>query len=219
MEPTPSGLGRYGTATLSDALDSLGLPSQALGLAPIDRSMTVAGPAFTVRFEPVGHGDAPPADFIDEVPAGSVVVVDNQGRLDTSVWGGLMTAVAVSRGLGGTVIDGVCRDIAEHVDAAYPVFSRAVHMRTGKDRVQLAAVGQSVALGGVRVAPGDLVLGDHDGVVVVPVGFEHQVRERCVAIEDAEARIRASIARGSSLKDARAEHRYWDLQRRAATDA
>src|SRR5690606_26593800 len=107
-------------------------------------------------------------DYIDDVPEGAVVVLDNGGRQDATVWGDLLTMVASARGLAGTAIDGVCRDSDRAVELEYPIYCRGTWMRTGKDRVRVEAYAEPVTLGGVRVEPGDILVGDSDGIVVVP---------------------------------------------------
>jgi len=157
-------LRRHATTTLSDAMDRLGIAGQAFGIAPLDRRFRLVGPAFTVRTIPVAtRAGASVGDYIDEVPAGSIVVLDNGGRLDATVWGDILTIVAHRRGLGGTVIHGVCRDAARSLELGYPIFSRGVFMRTGKDRVRADGYQVPVSLGDVRVEPGDMVVGDGDG--------------------------------------------------------
>ncbi len=102
-------VGRIDTATLSDALDKLGISGQCLGIKPLDHRFRLAGRAFTVTYAPAGPGGTV-GDFIDDVPEGHVVLIDNGGRPDATVWGDIMTACGHQRKLGGTVIDGACRD-------------------------------------------------------------------------------------------------------------
>jgi len=82
------------TSALSDALDRLGIEGQAVGLLPLDRSFRTAGRAFTVRMLPRGLSGKSVGDYIDDVAAGEVVVIDNGGRLDATVWGDILTTVA-----------------------------------------------------------------------------------------------------------------------------
>ena len=104
-----------------------------------------------------------------------VVVLDNGGRENATVWGDILTEVAHVRGLAGTVIDGVCRDVALCLKLNYPVFSRDHWMRTGKDRVQVEAVNIPVNIGDARVCPGDILRGDADGVVCLPQAHEEAI--------------------------------------------
>jgi 4-hydroxy-4-methyl-2-oxoglutarate aldolase len=209
--PDDNGLG---TSTVSDAMDRLGVTGQPVGLRPAGPANRVWGPAYTVRMAPAGTPPGTVGDFIDDVPAGSVVVIDNHGRLDATVWGDLLTTTACLRGVNGTVINGVCRDSWVLTERNYPMFTLAVHMRTGKDRVQLEAVQQTVSLAGVRVEPADLVIGDPDGVVVVPAARVADVLAVAAEISATEEAIRAEVLAGSSLRTARIRHSYHALQTR-----
>lgn len=206
--------GRIDTATLSDALDRLGIAGQCLGIKPLDHRFRMAGRAFTLSYAPVGHPVGTVGDFIDDVPDGHVVVIDNGGRLDATVWGDILTFCAHKRGVGGTVIDGACRDTHLALDLGYPMYSRSYSMRTGKDRVQLEATQVIVNIGDARVCPGDIMRGDSDGVIVIPRNREDEVLDVAERIEAAEGRIRDAIASGMRLDEARRQQSYHLLQRR-----
>jgi 4-hydroxy-4-methyl-2-oxoglutarate aldolase len=204
--------GRHATTTLSDAMDRLGIAGQAIGIMPLDRGFRLAGRAFTVRTIPVAAESKTVGDYIDDVPSDSVVVLDNAGRLDCTVWGDILTIMAHRRELAGTVIHGVCRDVARSLELGYPIFSRGVTMRTGRGRVQADGYQVPVSLGEVHVAPGDVVVGDGDGLVVIPQGREEEVLAVSREITEAEERIRGEIEAGSRLDEARKRHRYFQLQ-------
>ena len=202
------------TATLSDALDRLGIVGQCSGIAACDPGFRLAGRAFTLLYGPAASPPGTVGDYIDDVPPGSVIVLDNGGRTDVTVWGDILTEIAHRRGLAGTVIDGTNRDVALCRELRYPIFSRHTWMRTGKDRVQVEATGQPVTVGGARVAAGDLLRGDADGVVVIPREHEQRVLDAAREIHDAEQNIRAAVRAGARLDDARRQFRYHQLQSR-----
>ena len=214
MDPQVEQFKAFSTTTISDALDRLGIAGQVFGITPLDRGFRMAGRAFTVRTIPVAKVKGVVGDYIDDVPAGEVVVLDNGGRPDATVWGDILTIMSHRRGLAGTVIHGVCRDATRSLELGYPIFSRGVYMRTGKDRVQADGTNVPVSLGEVRVEPGDLVVGDADGVLVVPAGREAEVLGIAAEITEAEDRIRQEIEQGSRLDEARKRHRYFQLQSR-----
>lgn len=205
------------TAAVSDALDHLGLPGQVAGVRRVSGSGTIAGPAFTVRYEPLGVDGGTVGDYIDDVAPGAVVVLANAGRIDMTVWGGLLSQVASARHLRATVIDGCCRDSSTAQRLGYSVFACATWMRTGKDRVRAEALDVPVSIGGVRVRPGDLVVGDADGVLVVPSARAEDVL--CVAeeIDAVERHIAEEVGGGQRLDDARRSGGYHVLQRRSMT--
>ena len=201
------------TATVSDALDRLRLPGSAMGIAPLWPGQRMAGRAFTVRYVPAGAQRGTVGDYIDDVAPGDVVVLDNAGRLSCTVWGDILTALAHEKKIAGTAIFGVCRDTNKARELGYPIYSSGRFMRTGKDRVEVADVGAPVSLGDVQVRPGDLVLGDDDGVVVVPSGHEERVLEVARGVAATEDRILDDALGGMPLGEARRKHGYHQLQR------
>lgn len=211
-DPNVARVSRLETATLSDALDKLGIAGQCLGIKPLDQRFRLAGRAFTLQYAPYAGGTV--GDFIDDVPPGHVVVIDNGMRPDATVWGDILTTVANRRGIAGTVIDGACRDTHLALDLGYPMFSRSYSMRTGKDRVQLEALNVPVNIGDARVEPGDLVRGDSDGVVVIPREHEEAVLTTAEAIDAAEQKILEAVRSGTRLDVARKEQKYHSLQTR-----
>ena len=196
------------TATLSDALDRLGIVGQCYKIAGRDPDFRMAGRAYTMRCGPATTPPGTVGEYIDDVPAGHVVVIDNGGRDDATIWGDILTEIAHRRGLAGTVIDGISRDVSLCRKLGYPVFSRGHWMRTGKDRVQVEVVNCPVNIGGVRVAPGDILRGDPDGVIVIPQAHEDAV------LDAAEERIREACRSGMRLDEARAQFKYHQLQTR-----
>jgi regulator of RNase E activity RraA len=200
------------TAAISDALDKLALPGPVPNIAPLLPGRRACGPAFTVAYEPVDAGRGTVGDFLDDVPTGAVIVIDNQGRTDATVWGGIMTRAANTHGIAATVINGVCRDVEEIGTTGYPMWSVGRFMRTGKDRVRLAAVQQPLSIGGVSVRPDDVVCGDADGIVVVPAERAAEVAAAAERIHNTEAAIVSAVASGSTLAAARLRHGYHALQ-------
>lgn len=204
------------TASISDAMDSLDIHGTLHGLAPLTYDFRIGGPAFTVQYEPAGTERGSVGDFLDDVPPGAVVLIDNQARTDVTVWGGIMTEIAAARGIGGTVINGVCRDLNAALRQNYPLFSRGRFMRTGKDRVRLVAVNTPVTINDVEISPLDIICGDADGALAVPASRAEEIAEIAERIEDVEARIIEAVKAGSTLVQARADLGYHDLQWRKA---
>jgi len=204
------------TATLSDALDKLGIVGQCYRIKPRSGAFRMAGRAYTLLYGPAANPPGTVGDYIDDVPPGSVIVLDNGGRENATVWGDILTEIAHRRGIAGTVIDGVCRDVALCTQIGYPVFSKDHWMRTGKDRVQVEATNVTVNIGDARVQPGDIVRGDADGVVVLPKEHEAKVLDTAEEIEHAENAIREAVRSGMRLDEARRQFRYHQLQTREA---
>ena len=200
------------TATISDALDRLGINGVCRGIKPRSHAFRMTGRAFTILYGPADVKPGTVGDYIDKLDAGTVVVLDNGGREDATVWGDILTLVAHHRQLAGTVIDGAHRDVHLCLDLGYPVYSRSYSMRTGKDRVQVEAEQVPVNIGDARVMPGDILRGDADGVLVIPRSHEEAVLMAAEEIDHAEKDIREAVGAGMSLTEARIKFRYHGLQ-------
>src|SRR6478735_4432163 len=193
------------TTSISDALDRFGIAGQCLNIKPLDHRFRLTGRAFTILYGPAGVPPGTVGDYIDDVPPGSVVVLDNGGRENATVWGDILTWVAHRRGVAGTVIDGACRDTALSRELGYPIYSRSYSMRTGKDRVQVEAMGGPVNIGDARVNQGDILRGDADGVVAIPQAHEDAILTNAEQIDAAESEIRRLVNEGNTLTEARAK--------------
>ncbi|RGP69256.1 demethylmenaquinone methyltransferase family [Fusarium longipes] len=205
------------TPAVSDALDKLGIAGQAMNITPLaNYEKVTVGPAFTVRYVPISSSGSSKGigDWIDDVAKGDVVLIDNGGRTNCTVWGDIMTQYAGIRGIAGTVIDGVCRDVNRAITDDYPMFTAGRFMRTAKDRVELAAVNEPVGIGHVHVKPRDIVVADANGVVIIPRDRAREVAEIARHIDESEQRIREMIASGTTLGQARAQLNYHALQRK-----
>jgi regulator of RNase E activity RraA len=158
------------TAIISDCLNRFG--AMSAGVRRLAGG-ALFGPAFTVR---TMAGESSTLHLaVAAAPPGSILVVDAGGYCDRAVWGELLSVAAVARGLNGTVVDGAVRDVAAIRAMGYPLFARA-HTPAGPHKGWTGDWGRPVSCGGVVVHTGDLVIGDDDGVVVVPVDEAPQVR-------------------------------------------
>jgi regulator of RNase E activity RraA len=200
------------TPGVSDAMDKLGLTGGLLHIKPVVPGVRLCGAAFTVRYTACGSVSGTVGDFLDDVEPGQVVVIDNSGREYCTVWGDLMTIAALRNGIAGTVIDGVCRDIPIIRERKYPIFTRGVYMATGKDRVYVDAINQPVSISGVQVKPGDIMLGDDSGALVIPFERAGDVLAAAQEIAAKEAGIAKALSEGATLKEARAGAGYHTLQ-------
>jgi 3-hexulose-6-phosphate synthase/6-phospho-3-hexuloisomerase len=180
------------TSNLSDALHRGGVLE---GLRPLFPGMRLLGPALTVRTYP---GDwAKPVEAIDQAQPGDVVVID-AGGVGPAVWGELATTSALQRGLNGVVIDGAIRDTGDITKLGFPAFSRLVMPNAGEPK-GFGEIGVPIRVGGVKVESGDWVLGDDDGVVVLPRALAVEYANRAMDVLEKENRLREEIKAGSTL--------------------
>lgn len=207
------GFRQLDTACISDAIDHLGITGGGLlGIKPVISGIKMCGQAFTVHYTACGEIKGTVGDFLDDVKPDQVVVIDNGGRLDCTVWGDIMSLYSSINKIAGTVIDGVCRDVPAIRELQYPIFTKGIYMRTGKDRVYVDCVNQPVTISAVQVVPGDLLIGDDSGVVVVPYAHAEEVYTAALNIEVKEQIIKDGVKKGEQLKVTRALTGYHTLQ-------
>jgi 4-hydroxy-4-methyl-2-oxoglutarate aldolase len=196
------------TAALVDVMDDLGRREQTLpaSIRPLARGMRLAGEAFTVEGAPSDHDDWEAAirktlTMLGSVPAGHVAVY--QCHHDRSAHFGELSATSLaSRGVAGCVIDGGCRDVRLIEEEGFPVFTRFVTPEDSTWRWEVTATQQPITIGTVRIRPGEWVVGDEDGVVVVPVDIAADVLAAAEAKVGTESAIRVAVREGTTPLEA-----------------
>ncbi len=182
---------KCGTGPLSDALGKGGAMDH--GIRPWSANAKMAGPAYTVQLHT--------ADILmvskaaAGCPAGHVLVIDGHGERNTALWGGLMTLSAHLKGLAGVVIDGAIRDLVDIRGSQLAVFARAVVPNAGGAEY-VGKLQVPVACGGTVVNPGDWLVGDDDGVVVIPAAQLEETLEKAERIVRVEKKIAKAIRNG-----------------------
>ena len=191
------------TTNVSDAMDALGIHGATYGIRPMWHTMEkVLGPAVTLKMTAAGQTKGKyhlGVRAIDAAEPGDVIVVDNGGRIDTSCWGGVLATGASGKGISGVVIDGACRDLDDCVELNFPVYARGTVVATARGRVQEEATNVMVQFGGVQVRPGDIVMGDKSGVVVVPAEWVDQVLDKAEQLFRKEEGMVAQIRAGKTM--------------------
>lgn len=201
-EPIVQRLLKLDTCAVSDGMDRLGLTGATYGVRPMWSCPKIVGRAVTMKIKPMGL-DKPKQHLgtlpIDAAQPGDVIVIDNGGRPDTSCWGGLLALAAKTKGISGVVIDGACRDIDESRDVGFPVYARGAVPMTARGRVMQEAYNQEIEFAGVQVHPGDLVIADGSGVVIIPRSKEEEIVREAEAVAAMEARMAEGIRQGMSV--------------------
>lgn len=182
------------TGLLSDALGKTN--SMDHGIQCRSANCSMAGPAFTVRVHTADILMVGKA--VSDCPAGSVLIIDGHGECNTALWGGIITQAARLKGLAGVVIDGAIRDSAEIREAPLPVFARAVVPNAGGAEYA-GEIDVPVQCGGLAVHPGDWIVGDDDGITVVPATRLDEALSAAEALRGVEAKIAAQVAGGRDL--------------------
>jgi len=179
---------------ISDAMHRKGAMK---GILPICTGHKIVGRAITVRTLP---GDwAKPVEAIDRAGSSDVIVIDN-GRVDVAPWGGLATLSCMNRKIEGVVIDGAVRDVDEIRNLDYPLFACAIVPNAG-DPKGYGEIGAEIVCGGQVVRDGDYIVGDDNGVVVIPKERAYEIARRAKEVYKTELRIKSEIERGKSLSE------------------
>jgi 4-hydroxy-4-methyl-2-oxoglutarate aldolase len=217
IEQTAKRLKALYTAVVYDVMDEMGLPHQCLDLAiaPLDPSLQVAGPAYTVMAAPDvrERSEMPPntklADFavFTHMYTGCVVVVGAAGERQSGIWGELMSNASRARGATGVVIDGGIRDgrLVREIDGL-SVFARYTSPIESLRRSRIHDIEVPISVTGtltsqVRVNPGDWVFGDEDGVLVIPQNALDEVLAKSEEAKDVEDKVRAEVQAGVPVAD------------------
>lgn len=197
---------RVSTANISDGAHRIASLDGVHSLWP---GAKMVGRALTVRTAP---GDwSKPVQAIDRAEAGDVIVIDAGGR-PPAVWGELATESAKQRGLSGVVIDGAIRDTGEIRRLEFPAFARCRSSHAG-DPKGLGEIGQPIVIAGQKIETGDWVVGDDDGVMVLPRARAVEMANRAQDVLETENRIRAEITGGQSSLGAVLDLLRWEKQR------
>lgn len=206
---------RLYSGAVSDVLREHRLKDQALPMRiqPLRAEQAaVAGFAFTVKSQPhtLLSGEMTlRSGMLEALGEGHFVVWDRSGAEDSTAWGGVMTAAAKARGVRAAAIDGGVRDTRQVMDAGFPVFCRFRHPNAALGRAMISHYQVPLRIGGVMIHPGDIVLGDMDGVVIVPRALALPVLERAEQILGIERDIFAWIAAGDSVAEISAKGGYF----------
>jgi 4-hydroxy-4-methyl-2-oxoglutarate aldolase len=195
------------TSVLSDTLDGLGFRDQAMrpAIRPLDDSKTLVGRARTGFYMEVFHiapGENPydlEIRLIDDLKPGEVAVLGCGAAQTIAPWGELLSTACVARGAAGCITDGLVRDIRAIRTLGFPVFHGGIGPLDSKGRGKVMAIDVPIACGGVRVAPGDLVFGDADGVICVPQEIEEKAIAAALQKVEGEDLTREALARGEKL--------------------
>lgn len=190
------------TCAVSDALDSLGLPGAALGIHAIANDRRIAGTAITVDLVEAGTTTAPRhlcTAAVDASAPGTVIVVAHHGRTHVAGWGGVLSAGAVASGTEGVVVDGAVRDLDEARQFGLTLYAATSVPVTARKRVVERDWNVPVEIAGITVNPGDYILADGSGVVILPRERIDEVLTVAESIVAKEAEMLRRVKLGESL--------------------
>jgi len=195
---------RFYSAVVCDALDAVGLARQSprVPLRPLTTSGVLVGRAKTTLWADMAHPDPQPYELelaaVDSCQPDDVLIAAAGGSMRSGLWGELLSTAARRSGCVGAIVDGAVRDVAKMTKMGFPIWARGTCLYDSKDRNRVIDIDVPVEIDGVRIAPGDLVVADIDGVVVVPREVEADVIRRAWEKVNAENTVRDAIAGGMS---------------------
>lgn len=211
---------RLSTPNVSDALDRLGIKGAPHGILPLwPGCKKIVGPAATMKLVDVGKGLKSPSPAMGSLEAvtaarpGDVLVIDHGGRMDVNSYGGIVGFTTHHRGLVGCVIDGVTRDVDEYKMLGLPVYARGIIQQSIRNRCAFAGHSIEVELASVKVRPGDLIMADDNGVLVIPQPRIAEVLEIAREYKAIEERIVEAVRNGDDPVEAHERVSYDKLTR------
>lgn len=203
-------LEKLSTCNLSDALDKLGLRGAVPGILPLFKTRKIVGRAVTLKTVVAGPIPAKHhigSRVITAADPGDIIVVDNAGRM-SSCFGGVLGEASKAKGLSGIVIDGAARDVEDNEAIDFPVYARGPVMMTARGRIMEEDFNCLVSFGGYQVRPGDIVMADPNGVVIVHQEHIDEVLKEAESLLEKEEAMIAEIRKGVSMADVDKKFRY-----------
>ena len=209
------------TPNISDALDRLGIEGAPQGILPVYPCAKIAGPAATLKLVPAGK--AQESTVLGTLRAivkgglGTVLVIDGSENPTVNSYGGVAGATSKHYGLVGCVADGVVRDVDEYKGYGMPVYCKGIAQQSVRGRSSCAGYGIEVKLGGVRVRPGDFILADENGTVVIPMERVAEVLAFAQKVKATEERVIAEIRAGADPVEAHERVNYDNMLKAKAS--
>jgi regulator of RNase E activity RraA len=196
-------LQKLSTTNIADALDALGFKGATYGIRPVwENAGKILGRAVTLKLTAAGLTKSKNhlgVKAIEAAEAGDIIVIDNGGRLDTSCWGGILANGAKMKAVSGVVVDGAIRDVDDCIEAKFPAYARGTVVATARGRIMEEATNVMIQFGGVQVRPGDVVMGDRSGVVIIPLEKLDEVVVKAEELYEKEEQMVAEIRSGVSM--------------------
>lgn len=198
-------LAKLDTCAVSDAQDKLGIKGTVIGISPLYPTGRIAGRAVTVRLKSKGDREESKVHLcttaVVAADPGDIIVIDHHGRTDVAGWGGILSTAAKTKGLAGVIIDGASRDVDEAHGLDLPLFARGAVPLTARGRIIEESTNEQIEIGGVAVRPGDYVIADNSGIVVVPADRIEEVLPEAENIVAKEAAMAKDVMAGKSVAE------------------
>ena len=200
---------KLSTTNLSDAMDKVGVRGAVIGIRPMYDCPRIVGRAVTIKITAAGMMKSKHhlgVLAIDSSEEGDIIVIDNRGDLNNNCWGEVLSMGAKMKGVSGVVVDGAARDIDMCKEFKFPVYARGTIPITARGRIMQESFNEVIRIGDVQVRPGDIVIADVNGVVVIPVEKLDEVLGAAEDIFKKEAAMVEDLKNGLSIIEV--DHKY-----------
>jgi regulator of RNase E activity RraA len=198
-------LAKLDTCAVSDAQDKLGIKGTVIGINPLYPTGRIVGRAVTVKLKTKGPGEEAARHLctaaVEASGPGDIIVIDHRGRTDVAGWGGILSTAAKTKGVSGVIIDGASRDVDEANGLGLPLFARGAVPLTARGRIIEESTNEQIEIGGVTVRPGDYVIADNSGIVVVPADRAEEVIPEAESIVARETAMARDVMDGKSVTE------------------
>ena len=195
-------LEKMATTNLADALDTVVIRGAVIGIKPMYDCPKIIGRAVTIKITAAGMLKSQHhlgVQAIDAASSGDVIIIDNRGDLNNNCWGEILAMGAKMKGVSGVVVDGAARDIDACKEFGFPVYARGTVPITARGRIMQESFNEVVRIGDIQVRPGDIVMADINGVVIIPVEKLDEVLEASETILQKETAMVEELKKGTSM--------------------
>ncbi len=210
-------LERLSTTNLSDALDKVGIRGAVIGILPLFGKPRVAGRAVTIKITASGLERSKHhlgVEAIATAHKGDIIAIDNRGDTYNNCWGEILACASKMKGVSAVVIDGATRDVDACEEMGFPVFAKAVVPLTARGRIVQESFNCPIRLGNVLVRPGDIIVADASGVVVLPPERVDEVLSEAEKIMEKEEAMKRDLLAGMDVLDMDQKYDYERMLRR-----
>jgi 4-hydroxy-4-methyl-2-oxoglutarate aldolase len=204
-------LERLSTTNLSDALDFAGVRGAVSGIRPMFDCPKLIGRAVTIKITAAGMVRSKRhlgVEAIASAQSGDIIAIDNHGDVTNNCWGEVLSCAAKVKGVSGVVVDGAARDLDFCKEMEFPVYARAAVPITARGRVTQESFNSTIRLGDVQVRPGDVIVADINGIVVIAPERLDEIVERAEALMDKEERMKADLLAGMDVLEMDKKYNY-----------
>lgn len=202
---------KLATTNLSDALDKVGIKGAVIGIRPMFDCPKIVGRAVTIKITAAGMVKSKfhlGVRAIDAANPGDVIIIDNRGDINNNCWGEILSMAAKMKGVSGVVVDGAVRDIDACKEFGFPVYAKGVVPITARGRMMEESFNEIIRIGDIQVRPGDIVVADVNGVVIIPEEKIDEVLEAAEDILKKEEAMIEELRKGFSIVEVDQRYSY-----------